>query len=200
MKKYPKKERQAKLQEVIDANPFITDDELAKTFNVSVQTVRLDRVALSIPELRERIKHVASENFTDSVKSLPLEEVIGEIIDIKLNESAISIFDVKEEHVFKRNHIARGHHLFAQANSLATAVIPNELALTTQATVRFVRQVKLNERVVSKALVRKQTGERAITIVDVRSYVGDEVVLKGKFEMYHATEKVKRTDENENSN
>ncbi|EUJ33450.1 fatty acid biosynthesis transcriptional regulator [Listeria floridensis FSL S10-1187] len=195
MKKYPKKERQTRLREVIEENPFITDDDLAKKFNVSVQTVRLDRVALSIPELRERIKHVASENFADSVKSLPLEEIIGEIIDIELNKSAISIFDVREEHVFKRNKIARGHHLFAQANSLATAVIPNELALTTQATVRFVRQVKLGERVVSKAFVRQQTGKRTITIVDVRSFVGDEVVLKGKFEMYHATEKSKRTDE-----
>ncbi|CAM4329554.1 transcription factor FapR [Listeria booriae] len=194
MKKYPKKERQTRLVQAIEENPFITDEQLAQKFQVSVQTVRLDRVALAIPELRERIKHVASENYADAVRSLPIEEVIGEIIDIELNKGAISIFEVGPEHVFQRNKIARGHHLFAQANSLATAIIPNDLALTTQATVRFIHSVKEGERVIAKAKVRDQRDSRSITIVDVNSYVGDEVVLKGKFEMYHTTEKSKRTE------
>ena len=94
---------------------------------MSIQTVRLDRMELSIPELRE-IKHVATKQHEEDVKSLPLEEVVGEIIDIELDRHAISIFEVKIEHVFKRNQIARGHHLFAQANSLAVAVIDEELA------------------------------------------------------------------------
>ena len=63
--------------------------------------------------------------------------MIGEIIDIELDQTAISIFDVKKEHVFKRNQIARGHHLFAQANSLAVAVINDELALTAKGKYSF---------------------------------------------------------------
>ena len=122
-----KKERQKTLQETIKQNPFITDEELAEKFSVSVQTIRLDRLELSIPELRERIKNVAEKKFEDEVRSLPIEEVIGEIIDIELDQTAISILDVKKEHVFKRNQIARGHHIFAQANSLAVAVINDEL-------------------------------------------------------------------------
>ena len=85
---------------------------------------------------------MAEKRFDDEVRSLPIEEVIGEIIDIELDESAISIFDVKKEHVFKRNAIARGHHLFAQANSLAVAVINDELALTAKANIHFTRPVK----------------------------------------------------------
>ena len=118
---------------------------------MSIQTVRLDRMELSIPELRERIKHVATKQHEEDVKSLPLEEVVGEIIDIELDRHAISIFEVKIEHVFKRNQIARGHHLFAQANSLAVAVIDEELALTAKSTIRYIRPVKLGERVVAKA-------------------------------------------------
>jgi hypothetical protein len=95
-----KKERQQMLKETIKENPFITDEDLAEKFQVSVQTIRLDRLELSIPELRERIKYVAEKRFEDEVRSLPLEEVIGEIIDIELDQSAISIFDVREEHVF----------------------------------------------------------------------------------------------------
>lgn len=125
------------MQETIRQNPFITDEELAEKYHVSVQTIRLDRLELSIPELRERIKNVAEKRFANEVRALPIEEVVGEVIDIELDRSAISIFDVKKEHVFKRNAIARGHHLFAQANSLAVAVIDDELALTAKATIRF---------------------------------------------------------------
>jgi acyl-coenzyme A thioesterase PaaI-like protein len=194
-----KRERQRLLQETIQENPFITDEELAEKFSVSVQTIRLDRLELSIPELRERIKHVAQQSLADKVRALPIEEVIGEIIDIEPDHSAISIFDVKAEHVFKRNRIARGHHLFAQANSLAVAVINDELALTAKANIRFTRQVKENERVVAKAKVigEKENGR---TIVEVNSYVGQELVFSGTFEMYRSNRAEKDGDSNENSN
>ncbi|WP_153124108.1 transcription factor FapR [Peribacillus tepidiphilus] len=192
-----KKERQQLLLETIEQNPFITDEELAEKFSVSVQTIRLDRLERSIPELRERIKHVAEKKFSDEIKSLPIEEVIGDIIDIQLDESAISIFDVKREHVFKRNGIARGHHLFAQANSLAVAVIDDELALTAKATIQFTRSVKENERVVAKAKVTEKLQDR--TFVDVESYVGKELVFKGTFEMYRSN-KAKKDEKNENHN
>ncbi|MED1202111.1 transcription factor FapR [Heyndrickxia acidicola] len=179
-----KKERQYHLQEKIKKNPFITDEELAEHFNVSVQTIRLDRMELSIPELRERIKNVAEKRFDDEVRALPIEEVIGEVIDIELDESAISIFDVKKEHVFKRNSIARGHHLFAQANSLAVAVINDELALTAKANIHFTRPVKEGERVIAKAKVLKPNPDHGRSIVEVISHVGKDMVFKGDFEMY----------------
>jgi acyl-coenzyme A thioesterase PaaI-like protein len=179
-----KRERQKLLTATIKENPFITDEELADKFSVSVQTIRLDRLELSIPELRERIKNVAEKRFEDEVRSLPLEEIIGEIIDINLDENAISIFDVKQEHVFKRNMIARGHHLFAQANSLAVAVINDELALTAKAHIQFKQSVKINERVVAKAKVVKIDNESGRTFVEVNSYVNNEPVFTGEFEMY----------------
>lgn len=182
-----KKERQQLLVETIEGNPFITDEELANQFSVSVQTIRLDRLELSIPELRERIKNVAEKRFTDEVRALPLDEVIGEVIDINLDESAISILDIKKEHVFSRNGIARGHHLFAQANSLAVAVINDELALTAKAAISFTRSVKEHERVIAKARVKTfehVTDHR--TVVEVRSFVGTELVFKGEFEMYRS--------------
>ena len=49
---------------------------MAKKCGVSIQTIRLDRMELGIPELRERIKRMAEENF-DQVRSLSPEEVIG---------------------------------------------------------------------------------------------------------------------------
>lgn len=184
MMRINKKERQQSLTSTISQNPFITDEELAEKFSVSVQTIRLDRLELSIPELRERIKNVAEKRFADEVRALPIEEVIGEIIDINLDESAISIFDVRKEHVFKRNKIARGHHLFAQANSLAVAVINVELALTSKANIQFIRPVKENDRVVAKAKVLKIDQESGRTFVEVKSFVKNDLVFTGEFEMY----------------
>ncbi|WP_102346978.1 transcription factor FapR [Bacillus sp. Marseille-P3661] len=181
-----KKERQQLLVATIKETPFITDEELSKKFNVSIQTIRLDRLELSIPELRERIKDVAKSKLDEEVKSLPIEEVIGEIVDLQLDKSAISILDIKGEHVFSRNKIARGHHLFAQANSLAVALIDDELALTTKASIKFTRQVKEDERVIAKAKVIDKDDNKVRTLVSVQSYVGPELVFSGDFELYRS--------------
>ncbi|TWT28155.1 transcription factor FapR [Planomicrobium sp. CPCC 101110] len=184
----PKKERQQALKESIQANPFVTDEELSAEFDVSVQTIRLDRMELAIPELRERIKHVAVKTYEDEVKSLPIDEVFGEIIDIELDERAISIFDVKPEHVFQRNKIARGHHLFAQANSLAVAVMNDELALTVKSELQFLRPVTAGQRIVAKAQVVERNPEKNRAHVKVVSSVDQATVFIGTFEMYRMTE------------
>jgi len=184
--KKPKQKRQHSLKETIENSPFITDEELAKIFNVSIQTIRLDRMELSIPELRKRIKSVATNQWNETVKALPLEDVIGEVIDLELDQRAISILNISKEHVFTRNNIARGHHLFAQANSLAVAVINDELALTAKSELRFMRQVKQDERVVAKAVVKGKT-EKGLTRVVVNSFVENEKVFTGIFHMYRST-------------
>ncbi|WP_332630700.1 transcription factor FapR [Halalkalibacter flavus] len=190
--KRKKKERQELLKETLEENPFMTDEDLADRFSVSIQTIRLDRLELAIPELRERIKGVAKKQL-DDVKALSPEEVIGEIVDLQLDERAISILDVRKEHVFARSGIARGHHLFAQANSLAVAIINDEMALTRKATIRFTRQVQAGERVIAKA---KVTGtEKEKTTVDVRSYVEQELVFSGEFVMFRTNERESRRRE-----
>lgn len=184
--KRKKKERQLLLQETITKNPFMTDEALAEQFSVSIQTIRLDRLELAIPELRERIKGVAQQQL-DDVKALSPDEVIGEIVDLQLDDRAISILDISVEHVFARSGIARGHHLFAQANSLAVAIIDDELALTAKANIRFTRQVQAGERVIAKAKVLNNLQGR--TTVEVESYVDNEPVFLGEFVMFRTKAK-----------
>lgn len=184
----PKGDRQIRLANSLEQNPFMTDEELAKQFNVSVQTIRLDRLECGIPELRERLKTVAARTMEAEVKSLQSDEVIGEIIDIELDKRAISIFDVTEDHVFQRNGIARGHHLFAQANSLAVAVLDDDLALTVTTTVNFLKSVKVGDRVIARANVDKKRSNEKRTFVEVTSTVGSDIVFTGEFQMYQTTE------------
>jgi len=60
-----RQERQVRLGIYIKQNPFVTDEELAQRFNVSIPTIRLDRAALKIPELRKRVKQVAEEVYIE---------------------------------------------------------------------------------------------------------------------------------------
>lgn len=168
---FSKKQRHVKLLEYLEENPFTTDEDLAKKFEVSIQTIRLDRLELGIPELRERIKSMASRTF-DDVKSLQENEVIGDIIDLQLNKHGISMFDITEDNIFKKTEIARGHYIFAQANSLAIALIDQEIALTSKADIRFVSPVRLNDRLIAKANVINSTTDRSE--VEVNTYVGEK--------------------------
>ena len=185
----PKVERQELLQELVERNPFLTDDELSKRYDVSVQTIRLDRLECGIPELRKRLLNVASQTMEEKVKSIGTDEVLGDIIDIVLDERALSIFDVTIDHVFQRNGIARGHHLFAQANSLAVAVMDDDLALTVKSSIDFLKPVRAGERVVARAEVNKESLLEKRTLVEVVSTVGDVEVFIGQFYMYRTTDR-----------
>ena len=188
MTKLTKKERHQLLLKYIEETPFVTDRELTRLMKVSIQTIRLDRLELGIPELRERLKIMAERSYEDKVKSLNIDEVIGEIIDLQLDVSGISIFELKEEHVFSRTSIARGHHLFAQANSLAVAVINFPIALTAHADIKFIRSAKLGEKCICKAYVKSNDDKTKKAKVEVNTYVSDELVFQGQFVIYRSDE------------
>jgi acyl-coenzyme A thioesterase PaaI-like protein len=185
----PKKDRQTRLVQTLQENPFATDEDLAELFQVSIQTIRLDRLELGIPELRERIKSVA-ERSLDPVKSLGIDEVIGEIVDLQLDVQAISVLEIKEEHVFARTQIARGHYIFAQANSLAVAVIDADVALTASARIRFIRSVRLGEKLVAKAVVRSRNGDECKVRVETK--VQGELVFTATFRVVGMSDVAKR--------
>ncbi|CEH32035.1 fatty acid biosynthesis transcriptional regulator [Aneurinibacillus migulanus] len=181
MARLAKKARQEALHNLLAVSPFYTDEELAAHFGVSIQTIRLDRLELGIPEVRERIKNVAKKSL-DEVKSLSLEEMVGELLDIELDRSGISLLEITEEHIFSRTQIARGHHIFAQANSLAVAVIDADVVLTAAARIRYIRPVRLGERLVAKAAVRETKGDQSKVRVETR--VQDELVFSGTFRVF----------------
>jgi acyl-coenzyme A thioesterase PaaI-like protein len=170
LERLPKRQRHQQLSRLLDENPFLTDRELTRQLKVSIQTIRLDRL----------------ERSYDSVRSLPLHEVIGDILDLQLDKSGISLFEISAEHVFSRTGIARGHHIFAQANSLAVAVINDEIALTSSADIRFVRPARLGEKCIAKAYVRASGELKGKAKVEVFTYVGEEMVFQGNFVIYRS--------------
>lgn len=178
MERISKQERQHLLLELLEREPFLTDVELARRLQVSVATIRLDRLSLAIPEVRERTRHLAKKAAA-TVVSMHSDEVVGELIDLELGRWAVSILQTKQGMGFSETGIVRGHHLFAQANSLAVAVIDASAALTAGAQLRFLHPVRTGESVIAKAVVRTDQAQRKLVVVT--STVNHTTVFKGRF-------------------
>ena len=148
----------------MDKNPFLTDEHLAETFQVSIQTIRLDRLALGIPELRERTRHMA-ENAQEKLQAITSADIVGELIDLDIGHSGISMMTVDKEMVLEKTGVARGQYMFAQANSLALAVIDAPAALTGVANVKYKIPVYTGAILVARAeVVRKQEDKYTIWV------------------------------------
>ncbi len=178
LKKLSKQDRQERLKDEIKENPFITDEELSELFNVSIQTIRLDRLSLNIPELRERVRNVAKSNYK-KVKTIGETEIVGELIDLELNKRAISILETNLSMVFKKTKIVRGHYIFAMAESLAMAVIDTNVALTGVANIKYRIPVLSGQKLIAKAEVTRIRANSYF--VHVKICVKDEQVFRGKF-------------------
>ena len=176
-----KRDRQVQLRDKIRENPFLSDEELALIFDVSIQTIRLDRLALGIPELRERTKHVAERTY-GIVKSMGSKEIVGELIDIVLGERGISMLETTDEMVFERSKVVRGQFIFAQAESLAIALIDADVVLTGLANVKFRRPVTVGEKLVAKGQVMRRRRNHFVVLVETRS--GIDPVFRGKFSVF----------------
>lgn len=181
MARYCKADRRKVLEEALSKHPFFTDEELAERFKVSVSTIRLDRGELGIPELRERTRAVAQEAYS-SLKSLDDQELIGKLLELVVGERARSELLIDESMVLTKARVARGHYLFAQANSLAIALVDAPMALTGSVELKFIRPVQLGEIVVAEGKVYKRKHSKYW--VEVSLQVDSEEVLRGNWVLF----------------
>lgn len=173
-----KKERQGVLVTRINEDPFLTDEELSDIFSVSVPTIRLDRLELGIPELRERIKNVAEKSYS-KVKSLQSKEIVGELIDLNLNSNGISILETDQSMSFEKTKIVRGHFIYSLAESLAIAVIDAHVALVGVANIKYKTPVYAGSKLIARAEVRRIKENNFIVWVKIVEKQLE--VFRGKF-------------------
>lgn len=181
MKNLNKSERQEKLVELLNDDPFLTDEQLAEKFAVSIQTVRLDRRELEIPEVRKRIKSVARQTYS-KVKSVKSREIIGELVEIELNKAGSSVLETTKDMVLEKAEVVRGHHIFAQANSLAVAIIDTAVAVTGSANIRYNKPVGIGERLLAAAEVKNKEDNKFT--IEVTTKADDQLVFAGEFVIF----------------
>ncbi len=181
-------ERQNQICLELDRNPYALDQELAEVVNASIHTIRADRKALGIPDVRKRYREIAGN--LASIKPRPVTEsdVVGELLEVELDSEGISLLEATQELAFARGGIIRGHTLFAQANSLAAAIVDSEYALTARATVELSAAAWVGEKILGKAKVIKKNHwkkEIEVTLKTPRT-----VVFKGLFLVYSLNERM----------
>jgi acyl-coenzyme A thioesterase PaaI-like protein len=113
------------------------------------------------------------------VRSLGSREIVGEMVDIEPDQQGISILATTEEMVFEKTGIVRGHYLFAQAESLALAVVNADVVVTGLVNVKYKRPVQVGERLIAKAEIIRRRGNKHIVLVSTRS--GEDQVFRAKF-------------------
>jgi acyl-coenzyme A thioesterase PaaI-like protein len=183
-----KEKRQGKLRDKISDNPFLSDEQLSKMFQVSIQTIRLDRLEMGIPEMRKRVIRLA-QKATSKVKALSKNEIIGDLIDIELGKSGISTMRTTKEMAFDKNRLVRSHYIFSLADSLAMAIIDADVVLTGIARLRYKNPVYAGQLLVAKARIATKKSNKYLVSVHIRS---DHVeVFTAKLIMVSLDEKLK---------
>lgn len=177
-KKAPKKKRQKELVEKLRKNPFLTDEELAAIFKVSVPTIRLDRLELNIAEYRQRIKDMAKDS-VDKLKGIKASDIMGELVYIHPGKEAISVLETSRQMLFADSRVVRGHYIYSMAETLAIAVSDTDAALIGVANIKYKKPILAGVRLTARAEVRKIEDEKITVWVKIRQ--DDTEVFQGKF-------------------
>ena len=162
-----KEKRQERIKERISDNPFLSDEQLSKIFRVSIQTIRLDRLEMGIPEMRKRVIKLA-RNASSKVKALNKNEIIGDLIDIDLGKSGISTMRTTKDMAFGKNNIVRSHYIFSLADSLAMAIIDSDVVLTGIARLRYKNPVHAGQLLVAKARIASKKSNKYLVSVHIK--------------------------------
>lgn len=185
-KRLAKPERLKSVRQAVEDDPFVTDEKLANRYGVSTQTIRLDRLELGIPELRVRTLRVA-EGAYQQLRALKGQEVIGELYDLERGVHALSVLKTTAEMVFEKSGVVRGHFIFAQAESLALAVIDAEAAVTGVANIKYKHPVLVGQNLVARAEVTRRRQNKYF--VAVRTFRESIEVFRAKFIMVSLDQK-----------
>ncbi|HPD97123.1 MAG TPA: transcription factor FapR [Synergistales bacterium] len=173
-----KKERHGRIVKNLEANPLLTDEEIAGKLGVSVSTIRLDRALLGIPEVRERMRSMASQAGS-RLRSLKRDEIIGELLELQPDEWALSTIQTTGDMAFRHTGFVSDHYIYSMASCLAVAVIEADMAVTGSARVRYRHPAKVGERLVARAKVGTKKGNKYV--VSVRIKVGEREIFLGRF-------------------
>ena len=152
-------EREEKLIKYLNTNPMATDQELAKKFKVSINTIRLDRARLGIKELKVRLKEKAKESMK-KVTSMSISEFVGDMISFNTGLNAKARFKTNETMTFDGMNVVKGQYIYSFAESIAISLIPTKAALVGVANIKYVDVIKAGEVIYAFAEVKRKTRNR----------------------------------------
>lgn len=166
--------RRAALRAAVGENPLRTDAALAELLGCSVQTVRLDRGVLGIPDVRARAHDMAVGHLRG-----PGARLRGEVVELRPGVRALAVLELAGD----LGPGAQDPALFADAEALALAASGIESGTVEVVNVKFARPAAVGARLGAVAEVLRGRGSgtalRRVVLVQIRS--GERTVLRAKF-------------------
>lgn len=166
-----KEERQKKLALKIEEDPFLTDGELAKIFNVSIPTIRFDRAALGIAEYRQRVKNVAYKKQSGFSAE---DNTNMKVVDFAPMASGVFTFKTDKSMTFPGSDIVRGCYIYSFAETLAIKVINQNAAIIDVANIKYKRPIIYGSSLMASSQVIRTRDNEYIVWVKIH-YKNDEV-------------------------
>lgn len=173
-------EREKRCKEIYDyikIMPLVTDKDLSEKFNVSINTIRLDRARLGIKEYKERLKEKANLN---NITAITQKDIVGDIIQFEQGVRAISKLKTKSYMAFENSKIIQGQYIYALAETLAISLIPTKIALVGVANIKYFEKISVNDVIFAQAEVKRRIKDGFIVWVRILDK-NEKLKFKGKY-------------------
>lgn len=174
-----RRKRSKEMIEYLKLNPLATDKTLSEKFNVSINTIRLDRSRLGIKEFKERLKEKARKNVS-LVTSITSDEIIGDIIQFESGKMAVSRLETKPYMAFENSGVVKGQYIYALAETLAISLIPMKVALVGVANIKYFSKIMEGDIVEAFAEVKRKIDTGYVVWVRILDEM-QKIKFKGKF-------------------
>lgn len=168
-----RQKRHDALLKLLKESPFLTDGELAENLRVSIATIRLDRTALGIPELRERVLSVAHEQSGDAHGGN------AEIMDIEEGVRGISVLHTDENMCFPGTDVVRSQYLYTMAEELVTTTAGFQSALINVANIKYKIPVGRNMKLIARSELKSVRKDSCVIWVSI--YCERKEIFRAKY-------------------
>lgn len=173
--------RRELLKSKIELEPLLTDEELAVMFSVSIQTVRLDRVALGIPEVRERAKRLAVQPKEQLHEEIRLNDDMGDLLELSISNFAMAMLEITPQMIEGKSKLEQGYCLYKQAVALSLAVLNAPSAYLGEVYLKFLGHLSVGDRIFARAELSGRVDD--IYRVKVTALRNAQEVFRAKFIM-----------------
>jgi acyl-coenzyme A thioesterase PaaI-like protein len=105
--------------------------------------------------------------------------VVGDLLELEPNKLALSVLETRREMAFRETDIVWDHYIYAQASSIAIAVVEADLVIVDSVRGEYKGHARVGDSLVARAKVGLHKDNRYI--VSVRTQVGEKEIFVGRF-------------------
>ena len=150
-----REQRRIEMRETLRQNPMLTDSDLAEMFSVSKATIRLDRQALGIPQMRERMEHVVQNEMSSS--GVHHENI--EILQMTSDRNGLALLEITDDMLDESGYVP-AERLYGIAIGLARKLVGGRLEATQVGNIKYKKPVTAGTKLIIKMKVARMRQEK----------------------------------------